>query len=77
MSETEKAKPYPKAPGKRVHDDLTDEDRQKLRDMLEYWEQYRLAIKFLLFMGKILKWGTSIAAAGAVIWSAFHGGTPR
>jgi len=74
MSET---KPDPNAPGQRVHDDLTDEDRQKLRDMLNYWEQYRLAIKFLLLLGRILKWGASLAAAGAVIWSAFHGGTPK
>jgi len=70
-------KPDPNAPGQRVHDDLTDEDRQKLRDMLNYWEQYRLAIKFLLILGKILKWGAGMAAAAAVIWSALHGGSPK
>ena len=57
-------------------EDMTDEDKEKLREMIETWESAHRAIKFLCAVGNILKWTLGFLAPLTVVWAAIHGGRP-
>jgi len=52
--------------------DLNDDQKQKLEEMLETWDNVHRAIRVLNLIGSILKWLIGIGASVAVIWTALH-----
>jgi len=57
--------------------DLSDDQKVKLQEMLDTWEQARMAIRFLTIIGTVLKWIGGLCASLALLWSMWHGGTPK
>jgi hypothetical protein len=57
-------------------ENLSKDDQEKLKEMIDTWETAHRAIKFLCAMGNILKWTLGVLAPLAIIWSALHGGKP-
>lgn len=57
--------------------DLNDEEREKLKEMMDTWEHARIAIKFLYGLGTLLKWIIGLLGGVALIWSVLHGGSPK
>ncbi len=57
--------------------ELTDEEKKKLKEMVGTWDTASRAIKFINVIGHILKWVLGVGSAFGIIWSSFHGGSPR
>lgn len=57
--------------------DLNDDQKQKLEEMLETWDNVHRAIKALNFIGGMLKWIIGIGASLAMIWGVLHGQAPK
>lgn len=57
-------------------ENISDDDKEKLREMIDTWETAHRAIKFLCAMGSILKWTLGVLAPIAIIVSVIHGGKP-
>jgi hypothetical protein len=53
--------------------DLTDEEKQKLEEMIDTWDNVHRAIKFLNAIGTAIKWLIGIGASVAIIYSSLHG----
>lgn len=58
-------------------DDLTDEQKAKLIEMIDTWDKADGAIRFLTILGTAIKWILGIGASVALIWSTLHGGSPK
>lgn len=54
--------------------DLNEEQKAKLSEILEVWDSAHRAIRFLVFLGKILSWFLPLGAAATMIWNALHCG---
>lgn len=57
--------------------ELTPEDIEKLGEILSTWDTSVRAVKFINVLGHIIKWFLGIGSALAIIYSVFHGGSPR
>lgn len=57
--------------------DLTDDEKEKLKEMLETWDNAQRAIKALNFLGTALKWIVGLGASVAIIWGSLHGQSPK
>lgn len=58
-------------------ENLTEEEKEKLKEMLDTWEAAHRTIRFLSGTGRALKWLLGLLAPVAIIWSALHGGSPK
>ena len=58
-------------------EELTDEQKEKLVEMLDTWDTAHRSIRFINFLGRAIKWALGIGSAIAIIWSAVHGGSPK
>lgn len=54
--------------------DLNDEQKARLLEMLDTWDDVHRAIKFLKFLGHAMGWMLGLGASFAIIWGATHGG---
>jgi len=57
--------------------ELTVEQKKKLAEILETWDTYHRAIRFINVLGRILKWILGAGSAFAIMWGAWHGGAPK
>jgi len=48
---------------------LTDAELEKLRDLLESWDNVRVGVRAVSLIGKVLSWVGGIAVAIVGIWS--------
>ena len=58
-------------------DDLTDEQREKLREMIDTWDTAHRAIKLINFLGRVIRWGLGVGSAIAIIWGTWQEGSPK
>jgi len=57
--------------------DLTDEEKERLRVMLDTWEQVQTGIKVVSAVGSVVKWLSAIVVSVAAAWTVwYHKGTP-
>jgi hypothetical protein len=52
--------------------ELNDEETEKLRQMLESWDNIQAGVKALSVIGEVIKWVAGIAVAIASIISISH-----
>lgn len=53
---------------------LTDEERKKLREMIDTWDSAQTGVRIVVGIGTVVKWIAGFIAAAAVIWAAIHHG---
>ena len=54
--------------------DLDDEEQQKLKGMLADWDNMRLAIRTLSYIGAAIGWCIGIASGALFLWDQFFHG---
>lgn len=54
-------------------DELTDEEKEQLREMLDTWESAKIGIKAMSILGNAIKWIAGIIIAVAAAIAVFHG----
>lgn len=54
---------------------LTDDERAKLREMIDTWDSAQTGVRIVVGIGTVVKWIAGVIAAAAVVWAALrHGG---
>lgn len=53
---------------------LTDDDRKKLREIIDTWDSAQTGVRIVVGIGTLVKWIAGVIAAAAVVWAAFHHG---
>ena len=54
--------------------DLTEDEREKVRDLLESWDNVRVGIHVLSVVGNVVKWVSGVAIAAVLLWTVVHTG---
>lgn len=57
--------------------ELDEDQKRKLAEIIDTWDTASKAIRFLNAVGTLIKWILGIGSAIAIIWSVWHGGSPR
>lgn len=52
--------------------DLTEEEKEKLKKMIDMYEETMMGYRFIRSLGKFLMWLLSVAGAMAAIFEAIH-----
>jgi hypothetical protein len=57
--------------------DLSEDEKRKLDEMIETWDDVHRAIQFLKATGRVVKWLIGLGASIAIIYSCVMGGSPK
>lgn len=53
-------------------DDLSDDERDKLREMIKTWDDASAGVRVVVAIGNIVKWTAAVAAAVGILWALLH-----
>ena len=53
-------------------DQLTDEERAKIREIVESWESAQAGVRVVIGIGNVVKWLAAVATGIGVLWAVFH-----
>ncbi len=56
---------------------LTEDEREKLREIIKSWDSAQLGISTFRAIGNFIKWLAAVLAAGAILWAVMTGGRPH
>ncbi len=62
---------------RRVEDNLSDEEREVLRDVIQTWREFRSGVKFFQIVGRVLYWAAGIGLGVAAFLGLHHGGITK